>query len=70
MGYLIPSGLGRVELLVRPPRGDGRAFFDSFPLFEGSAWCHDYAGPGESPLTLRLMRLIDAPWRRLTARGR
>ncbi len=33
MGYLIPSGLGRVELLVRPPRGDGRAFFDSFPLF-------------------------------------
>ena len=33
IGYLIHSGLVRVEFLVRPPSADGRAFFDSFPLF-------------------------------------
>ena len=33
IGYLIHSGLVRVELLVRSPSADGRAFFDSFPLF-------------------------------------
>ena len=33
IGYLIHGGLVRVELLVRPPSTDGRAFFDTFPLF-------------------------------------
>ena len=33
IGYLIHSGLVRVELLVRPPSADGRAFFDSFRSF-------------------------------------
>ena len=33
IGYLIHSVLVRVELLVWPPSADGRAFFDSFPLF-------------------------------------
>ena len=33
IGYLIHSGMVRVEFLVRPPSADGRAFFDSFPLF-------------------------------------
>ena len=33
IGYLIHSSLVRVEFLVRPPSADGRAFFDSFPLF-------------------------------------
>ena len=32
IGYLIHGGLVRVELLVRPPRTDGRAFFDTVPL--------------------------------------
>ena len=31
-GYLIHGGVVRVELLVRPPSTDGRAFFDTFPL--------------------------------------
>ena len=33
IGYLIHGGLVRVELVVRPPSTDGRAFFDTSPLF-------------------------------------
>ena len=33
IGYLTHGGLVRVELLVRPPSTDGRAFFDTSPLF-------------------------------------
>ena len=65
IGYLIHGGLVRVELLVRPPSTDGRAFFDTSPLFPTvhewvAWWCSSSSptSPRAIPLDHRLMQRL------------